>query len=220
MINVQAVSKTIKKKDVLQDINLDFEEGEGYLVRGHNGSGKTMLLRLLCGLIKPSKGDVSNDKSYTFGVMIENPDFLEGQTALYNLKYLAAINKRITEEEILKALKEVGLYDQRHEQVKKYSLGMKQRLGLCQAIMEKPDVLLLDEPFNALDDDSYERALALLSALKEDGKMLVVAAHDQELVTHPLFDEVIVLENGCIKERIKHENGDVSVDSSSNVAED
>ncbi|UJW59480.1 hypothetical protein HXZ66_19730 [Bacillus sp. A116_S68] len=97
---------------------------------------------------------------------------------------------------------------------------MKQRLGLCQAIMEKPDVLLLDEPFNALDDDSYERALALLSALKEDGKMLVVATHDQDLVTHPLFDEVIVLENGCIKERIKRENRDVSVDSSSNVAED
>ncbi|UTR16479.1 ABC transporter ATP-binding protein [Salipaludibacillus sp. LMS25] len=220
MINVQTVSKTIKKKEVLQDITFDFEEGKGYLVRGHNGSGKTMLLRLLCGLIRPSKGDVLKNKPYTFGVMIENPDFLEGQTALYNLKYLAAINKRITEEEILKALKKVDLYNQRHEPVKKYSLGMKQRLGLCQAIMEKPDVLLLDEPFNALDDDSYKQALTLLSALKDDGKMLIVAAHDQELITNPLFDEVIVLENGHVKERKSRKNGDVLADSPSNVTKD
>lgn len=200
MIEVKSVSKTIRNNEVLSNINLNIKKGKAYLLRGHNGSGKTMMLRLLCGLIKPTTGTLKADQDYSYGVMIETPAFIENQSALYNLKYLARINNKISLKEIYSSLRQVQLYEHRNEKVNRYSLGMKQRLGLCQAIMENPDILLLDEPFNALDDDNYQNALHLLSELKTEGKTLVVAAHDQELIQSPLFDEVIILEDGRIKE--------------------
>ena len=144
MLAINNVSKTLKGKTVLKSIDLTIETGEFVLLKGHNGSGKTMLLRMLAGLIAPDEGSVEVGENTTFGVIIENPSFLLSETALYNLKFLASINRVIGEEEILHLLKRLHLYEERNKRVKTFSLGMKQRLALVQAMMEEPDVLLLD----------------------------------------------------------------------------
>lgn len=176
MIKIENVSKTLKGKRVLSDINLELNSGECVAVVGHNGCGKTMLLRLICGLIKPDCGAVTTD-GYRYGVIIENPSFFMNETAMYNLKYLAAINKKADTEAIERILKEYNLYDVRNKKVKTFSLGMKQRLALCQAFMENPDVLLLDEPFNAIDDKNLKITYDNIRKNKEDGKIIVIATH-------------------------------------------
>lgn len=196
MISLVNYTKKIKNNVVLDSINCSFEEGKAYLLTGHNGCGKTMLLRSLCGLIAPTKGTLAADKNYSFGVVIETPNFMNNETALYNLKYLANIKKNIGIGEIENALKSVNLFDFRLNKVKSYSLGMKQRLGICQAIMEDPDIILLDEPFNALDDENYKMVVRLISKLKDRGKIVIIAAHGVDDVS--LFDSVIKMNNGKI----------------------
>ena len=194
MIKLQSVSKNIKGHDVLLDISVTFEKGKLYLLRGHNGSGKTMLLRLLCGLLTPSSGSIEKEE-YSYGVIIETPSFVEHETARQNLEFLASIQKRIGMKEIENAVEKVNLSDVIDKKVKKYSLGMKQRLAFCQAIMESPDVLLLDEPFNALDDEHFERVLNLIKEMKKD-KLIIIAAHGFDTQKYPIFDEIITLANG------------------------
>ncbi len=199
-IEVINVSKQLKEKCVLNDINVTFESGKMYLLKGHNGCGKTMLLRLLCGLIAPTKGEVRGLDSCSFGVMIENPSFLLGETAYYNLDYLASIRKVIGKSEIEDMLKQVGLYHVKDKKVKSFSLGMKQRLGIAQALMENPDVILLDEPFNALDDENFQIVFDLLKEEKAKGKTVVVAAHSLESTVLQEFDEVVVMNDGKISD--------------------
>lgn len=177
MIQITNVQKELKGKKILQDINLELKEGECIAVTGYNGCGKTMLLRLICGLIKPTSGDVKYGKDYNFGVIIENPTFFMNETGLYNLKYLAGINKIINENTINEYLKTFNLYDVRNKKVSTYSLGMRQRLALCQAFMENPDVILLDEPFNALDEKNLSIVCDMIRQEKEKGKIIVIAAH-------------------------------------------
>lgn len=198
MIKLSSVSKKIRGKQILSDITLELSANCAYLMRGHNGSGKTMLLRLLCDLIKPTDGEVDRADNYSFGIIIERPSFLENETALYNLKYLAGINRKINEDTILQWLDRLNLSNERNLKVNTLSLGMKQRLAICQAVMEDPDILLLDEPFNALDDENYEVVMSLLSKLKKDGKMIVVAAHAMPEDKLTLFDKVITLSNGQV----------------------
>ncbi|WP_226536234.1 ATP-binding cassette domain-containing protein [Fictibacillus halophilus] len=197
MITLEEVNKELKEKKVLQDISLTLQKGQVYLLKGHNGSGKTMLLRLLCDLLQPTSGTV-NKPNYTYGVMIENPSFIEHETARSNLKFLASIQKKIGVHEIDSTLKKVNLLEYADTKVKNFSLGMKQRLAFCQAIMEDPDVLLLDEPFNALDDDNFAEMIRLIKEMKED-KIIVIAAHGFNLSEIPLFDEVITMNDGRIK---------------------
>lgn len=125
MIKITDASKSLKEKQVLKDINLELNEGECIAVTGYNGCGKTMLLRLICGLIKPTSGKVEYDKDYSFGVIIETPSFFLHETALYNLKYLAEINKMINEDVIVEYLKIFNLYEVRNKKVNSFSLGMK-----------------------------------------------------------------------------------------------
>lgn len=200
MITLENISKELKGKKVLQNINIEFKEGKAYLLKGHNGSGKTMLLRMLCGLIRPTSGKLIKSNDYTFGVIIENPTFLENETALYNMKYLAAINNKVNEEGIIESLKQVNLYNERNNQVKTFSLGMKQRLALCQAIMEYPEIFLLDEPFNALDEENYDMAIKLLSALKKNGKLIIVASHGFSENNTAFFDEIVTLSEGKLRD--------------------
>ena len=204
MLQVINVSKNIKDKKILQEINITFQEGECVAITGYNGCGKTMLLRLLCGLIKPSSGDVKKDKEYTYGVIIENPSFFMHETALYNLKYLAEINKVIDESVILEYLRIFNLYDVRNKKVRTFSLGMKQRLALCQAFMENPDVILLDEPFNALDEENLEIVSNVIAEEKEKGKIIVIAAHGI-IPENCRIDKVIKMKEGRIVE-IKEES--------------
>ncbi len=199
MIDVRHVNKEISGNVVLQDIHYAFEKGRLYLLNGHNGCGKTMLLRLLCRLITPSSGEVVfSDPNLRFGVIIETPTFLEHESAEYNLTFLASIQKRIGKREIDEVLRDFDLYDRRKQKVSVYSLGMKQRLALAQAVMEDPDVLLLDEPFNALDDENFGRVLAMIPNWKEAGKCIVIASHGNPLQGTGLVDDILTMNNGRI----------------------
>lgn len=178
MVEIINASKTLKGKPVLKNINFKPEKGTMYGLEGHNGSGKTMLLRLLCGLLKPTTGTVNIDKDTSFGVMIETPGFMFSESAFNNLKYLADINKKIGEKEIDEVLSRVGLADSKKIKTKKFSLGMLQKLGIAQAIMENPDVLLLDEPFNALDDESCKNVKEIIKEQRDRGAAIVIVSHE------------------------------------------
>lgn len=195
MIEIKNVSKVFKENSVLNAINLQLRPGEIVLLHGHNGSGKTMLLRLIAGFITPSTGEVIGNKGLSYGVIIENPNFFLGQTAYYNLKYLADINKNISDEEIFTYLKKLNLFDVKDKKVSTFSLGMKQRLALCQAFMENPDVLLLDEPFNAVDDENLEIVIKIIEDFREKGKIIVIASHGEIKVK---FDQIVKMSNGGI----------------------
>ena len=157
MIKVQNISLTIKKTEILKSISIEFERGKIHGLIGRNGSGKTMLMKCICGFVKPTEGTVrvagkqigkDCDFPENVGIIIETPGFIPYYSGYKNLKLLADLNKKINGERIKEAMKQVGLDPALKRHVKKYSLGMRQRLGLAQAIMEKPRLLILDEPFN------------------------------------------------------------------------
>ncbi len=199
MIKIKNATKELKGKEVLKNINLELNEGTCIAITGHNGCGKTMLLRMICSLLKPTSGVVEYEKDYSFGVIIETPNFFLNESALYNLKYLANINKTINEDIILDYLKKFNLYDVRNKKVKTFSLGMKQRLALCQAFMENPDVILLDEPFNALDEENLKIASNYVSECKDNGKIIVIAAHGA-IPSECGVDKTIKMNDGSITE--------------------
>lgn len=175
-IQLNHVSKKIGKSVVLDDICLDLEKNKIYGIQGINGSGKTMLLRAICGLIH-TDGDISlNGEKMTepkevlnIGVMIELPGFLKEFTGKENLQLLALLQENITEEDIDRALADVGLDPKDKRKYGKYSLGMKQRLGIAQAILGRPDLILLDEPTNAIDIDGIKQIICLVKELKARG---------------------------------------------------
>lgn len=199
MIQLDHITKEISRKPVLSDISYHFKKGSTVLLKGHNGCGKTMLLRLLCGLIRPTAGNIQYDSSYRFGVIIENATFFLHETAQYNLQYLASINKLIGQETIDYHLKTFHLDSYKNKKVKTFSLGMKQRLALCQAFMESPDILLLDEPFNAIDDQNVAVVYQLINEYRAKGHLVVIASHGV-LSDTCVVDHTIIMQNGSIIE--------------------
>lgn len=200
-------NKLIKKKEILTDINLTFESGKIYGLHGHNGSGKTMLLRAICGLILPTSGSVTVDgktvgKDIEFpdgvGVIIENMSLIPEYTGFKNLQLLAGIKKKIGDSEIRDTLISVGLDPDDKRKVKEYSLGMKQKLNFAQAIMEKPKLLLLDEPTNAMDVQTVEKVRSILVEMKEKGTLIIIASHNKEDLD-ALCDEFIDICDGKIQ---------------------
>ena len=186
-IEVKSVTKVLRKITVLEDVNLILESGTIYGLRGVNGSGKTMLMRLIAGLIRPTRGEVFLDgkqlgKDLSFppdmGMLIENPAFLDGYTAAQNLRLLAGIRKKVGEERIREVLEQVGLGYEDKRKYRQFSLGMKQRLGIARAVLEHPQLLLIDEPTNALDTDGVEMVQELLLEEKKRGALIVLACHD------------------------------------------
>jgi len=202
MIILKNAGKKIRDRQVLYDINIEFEEGMIYLLEGHNGSGKTMLLRMLAGLISPTEGKVIFEKEYSYGVIIETPTFLSGDTALKNLRFLAHINHKIEDEQIYEMMKTFDLYNDRNAKVRTFSLGMTQRLALCQALMEGPEVLLLDEPFNALDRTNADMLTNVLKNEKRKNRIIVIAAHNIDPEARIMIDRIITMQDGTVKDAV------------------
>ena len=204
MIKVNNVSLKIKKDMILKDINVEFERGKIHGIIGRNGSGKTMLMKCICGFIRPTEGEITVagkrigvdcDFPESVGVIIETPEFIPYYTGFKNLKLLADIRHKITDEDIRKSIKLVGLDPKLKKSVKKYSLGMRQRLGLAQAIMENPDLLILDEPMNGLDKDGVGEMRKYLLDLKAQGKTILIASHSAEDID-VLCDGVVEMDKG------------------------
>lgn len=203
-ITVNNVTKKFKNVAVLSDINIDFEKGKIHGLIGRNGSGKTMLMKCICGLVPVSSGNIIvNGKEIgrdiqipeSLGAIIETPGFLTGYSGYQNLLFLSRINHKINREQIRAAIIAVGLDPDERKNVGKYSLGMRQRLGLAQAIMEDPDLLLLDEPMNGLDKEGISDMRDLLLSLKEKGKTIILASHSSEDID-VLCDSVSEMEHG------------------------
>lgn len=203
-IVIQNLSKTIKKNVVIQDVSMELQSGTVYGFKGINGSGKTMLMRLICGLIRPTQGEVSingkvlgKDLSFpeSVGVFLENPAFLGSYSGFQNLKLLASIKSVADDEAIRSALSRVGLRPDDHKKYRKYSLGMKQRLGIAAAIMERPDIVILDEPTNSLDADGVNLVKSVIKDEKKRGALVIISCHDAELL-QDLSDETFLLEQG------------------------
>ncbi|MGN7472073.1 ABC transporter ATP-binding protein [Brevibacillus sp. SAFN-007a] len=188
-IEVRQLSKVIRGREILKDIHLSLEKGKIYGFFGPNGSGKTMLFRALCGLIKPTTGSITlngkqlhKDISFpeSVGVIIESPGFWPQYTGWENLKLLARIKNIISDADIKHAIQRVGLSPEDDRTLKRYSLGMKQRLAIAQAIMEKPDFLFLDEPTNALDEDAVHLVRNILLEEKSRGATILLASHNKD----------------------------------------
>lgn len=207
-VQLERVTKEIKGISVLKDITLGFEIGKLYGLHGINGSGKTMLLRMIAGLIRPTEGRVIIDgkvlhKEMDFpesvGVVIESPDFWKNYTAMQVLQTLAAIKKVASPEDLQFALERVGLSAKDKRTIKKYSLGMKQRLGIAQAIMEHPKVLLLDEPTNALDKEGIVLIKQVIREEVRQGAVAIIASHNADDLQE--CDELIEIQQGKVADR-------------------
>ena len=208
-ITVKNVTMKFKGQVVLNDINIDFEMGKIYGIIGRNGSGKTVLLKCICGLLLPTAGTVTvNDKIIgrdvdfpeNTGFIIEHPAFLQNYSALKNLKYLASIKGKIDEQTIRTFIKLVGLNPDDKKAVGKYSLGMRQRLGIAQALMENPDIIILDEPMNALDNVGVDEIRQVILKMRDRGKLIIIASHIREDI-ELLCDNVYEMNAGQIKDR-------------------
>mgnify|MGYP000251346719 CR=1 FL=1 len=209
IIEIRKLTKKYNDTVVLNDINASFEKGLIYGLIGRNGSGKTMLLRCICGLVPTYEGQIwiegllatSTGRTNTdMGVIIETPGFLHNQTGFQNLKLLASIKNKITDAEIRRAIETVGLDADMKKKVGKYSLGMRQRLAIAQAIMENPPILLLDEPFNGLDQSGIEEIHQLFEELRKKGKTILLASHSAADISRAC-DCVFEIEDGILQEK-------------------
>lgn len=210
-VKVKNYSKKLKGRNVLDNVSYKFEGGNIYGLYGRNGSGKTMLMRAVAGLIFPISGEVIIDgkvlhKEISFpkdmGVIIENMELMPQYDAYDNLKILGKIRKTATDDDINSTLEKVGLHDVKGKKVRTYSLGMKQKLAIAQAIFEHPKLLLLDEPTNALDEESINDIRKLLLELKEKGVLIIVASHNKEDI-ELLSDVKINMADGKIKSEVR-----------------
>lgn len=206
-ISIEHVTKKIKDATVLKDICLEMKGGTVYGLQGKNGSGKTMLMRAISGLIRPTSGrivingeqlhkNISIPRS--IGLLLENPSLLPEYDASQNLKLLAKMQGGVPEDEIRQLIRDVGLEDAGHKKVEKYYLGMKQRLGIAAAILGSPDIILLDEPINAIDGEGVEEIRSLILSLKNEKRIIIVACHDKEEM-NLLADEIVHLRDGRIE---------------------
>lgn len=206
MISVEELSLTIKGNEILKGVSHSFESGKIHGLIGRNGSGKTMLMKCICGFVRPTAGRVTVadkvigkdcDFPENIGIIIESPGFIPYYSGYRNLKLLADLNHRIDSDRIKSVIRQVGLDPNLKLQVRKYSLGMRQRLGLAQAIMEDPDLLILDEPMNGLDKDGVSDVRRYLLELKEQGKTILIASHSSEDI-ELLCDSVCEMEKGVL----------------------
>ena len=208
-ISVINATKTIRQTVILKNVDLVLEGGRVYGLQGPNGGGKTMLMRLISGLICPTEGQVFIDgkqlgKDMDFpssmGLLIENPAFLPSYTGFENLRLLAQLRERVDEAQIRQTLADVGLDPNDKRKYRKYSLGMKQRLGIASAIMEQPKLILLDEPTNALDENGVAQIMELIRRERERGALIIIACHDAEIL-ESISDEIFTVAGGHVERK-------------------
>ncbi|WP_346886741.1 ATP-binding cassette domain-containing protein [Clostridium sp. UBA4395] len=206
-IEVRNLTKRISGNLILDNINIKMTRGKIYGLKGKNGSGKTMLMRAICGLILPTEGEVIIDgqvlgKDISFpnslGALIESPGFISNYSGFKNLKILSEIQGKIDDNKINEVLTMVGLDPKEKKKFKKYSLGMKQKLGIAAAIMEEPEIIILDEPTNALDESSVISLRKTLQKYRDAGALIIISCHDSEELEF-LSDEIFFMENGRLK---------------------
>lgn len=207
-IELKNVSKSFKKNLIINNISATFESGHIYGFYGRNGSGKSVLQKIISGLYVPTSGsvivdgvDINKEKIYpkNMRILIEKPAFFPDLSGLNNLKLLADINKTIDENKIIETLELVNLKEEMNKKYSKYSLGMKQKLGVAQAIMEDPDIIILDEPFNGIEQATVDKLTKYLLKKKKEGKLIIISTHIKEDLTK-LSDKIYVFDNGSIKE--------------------
>ena len=206
-IKIENYTKIIKNNTVLDNINCHFEDNKIYGIRGKNGSGKTMLLRAIAGLIYPTKWHIFIDneelgKTISFprsiGILIENPCFINNYSAFQNLNLLAGLQKITNIEEVIRLIRAIGLDPESKKTYKKFSLGMKQRLGIAAALLGNPKIILLDEPTNALDDMGTQLVRDILIEFKNMGSTIIIASHDMEELQY-LSDEILIMSEGKLQ---------------------
>lgn len=209
VIEVNGAKKIINKNTVLDNINLSFESGRIYGIDGINGSGKTMLMRAVCGLVRLTQGAVFIDgkqigKDMEFpesaGVLIENPGLIEDYTGFMNLRTLADIKRITSDGEIREMLIKLKLDPDDKRKVKKYSLGMRQKVGIAEAFIDNPDIVILDEPFNALDEKSVEIVKQLIKEYINEDRIIIISCHDSNILNE-LCDKIYYMEEGKIIEK-------------------
>lgn len=203
---VNDVCKAFKENQVLKNVSINFEKNKIHGLIGRNGSGKTMLLKCICGFVPITSGEIivnnkrigkDTDVPKDVGIIIETPGFLPNYNGYKNLKFLASINNIIDKKDIKSVIKRVGLDPESKKWVGKYSLGMRQRLGMAQAIMENPSILLLDEPLNGIDKHGVKDMRELLIKLRDEGKTIILASHSAEDI-EMLCDTVSEMDSGVI----------------------
>ena len=209
-LEIKNLSKKFKDVYVLKDINLTFESGKIYGFTGRNGSGKSVLLKIICGFYTPSTGEVlldnynyilNNDFPKSTRCLIEKPNFLPDLTGYENLKLLASIENKIGDKEIMNTIEKLNLKEEINKKYSKYSLGTKQKLGIAQVLMEDPKLIVLDEPLNGIENDTAKEVRKILNKEKKKDKIIIVASHIKEDID-TLADVVYNIDNGIV-EKIK-----------------
>lgn len=207
-IQIEQVSKSFQERKVLKNISCELNWGQVYGIVGNNGSGKTVLMKCICGLLPYDEGSIrvagkkigkDVDFPEDMGMIIESPGFLPGMTGIKNLKILAAVNHRIQEAQIRETMRVVGLDPNLKQPVGKYSLGMRQRLGIAQAIMEKPEILILDEPMNGLDKHGVKEIREVLLQMKAENRVILLSSHNLKDIDY-LCDVVFEMDDGYLQE--------------------
>ena len=207
VIEVSHVNKNFRDNKVLKDVSLRCESGKIYGLVGHNGSGKTVLFKIICGFLSCDEGTVSvdgkimgkdKDMLTEAGIIIEDPGFLRNWSAYHNLEFLYTIRNKKDKAYLYSVLKKVGLDPKLNRPVGKFSLGMRQRFAIAQAIMEDPGILILDEPMNGLDKNGVEEIRRLLLQMKQENKLIILASHNREDID-VLCDEVYEMEDGVLQ---------------------
>ena len=199
MLELRQIKKSFGQKLVLKNVSLLAKPGELIHISGINGSGKSTIFKIITGLLKADSGEIRLGENDVVGALIENPDFLEYESAMSNLHFLANLNKRFNEKIVRDLLRHFMIDPDDPEPIAKYSVGMRQKVGIIQAVMENQNVILLDEPTRGIDQESVSLFVALLKKLKQQNKIVVVASHDQ--INELKYDRLFILRQGILQEK-------------------
>ncbi|WP_223896425.1 ABC transporter ATP-binding protein [Lactobacillus huangpiensis] len=198
MLELKQIKKSFGQKLVLKNVSLLAKPGELIHISGINGSGKSTIFKIITGLLEADSGEIRLDKNDIVGALIENPDFLEYESAMTNLHFLANLNKRFNEKEVRGLLRYFMLDPDDPEPIAKYSVGMRQKVGIIQAVMENQNIILLDEPARGIDQESISLFVTMLKKLKQQNKIVVVASHDQ--INELKYDRRFILHHGILQD--------------------